>query len=91
MRNSGSLAHIYFNVTTERMDVSEIAILYPDLVDALVRHPGIGLVLGVEEGRPIITGPHGTAALTSDRLPRSRGSRAGRGRPGARVGVPAQR
>jgi hypothetical protein len=35
----------------------------------LVRHPGIGLVLGVEEGRPIITGPHGTAALTSDRLP----------------------
>ena len=69
VRSSGSLAHIYFNVTAERMDVSEIAILYPDLLDALVRHPGIGLVLGVEEGRPIITGPHGTATLTSDRLP----------------------
>jgi hypothetical protein len=67
--SSGSLAHIYFNVTAERMDVSEVAILYPDLVDALVRHPGIGLVLGVENGRPIIAGPHGTTALTSDRLP----------------------
>ena len=69
VRNSGSLAHIYFNVTAERMDVSEIAILYPDLLDALVRHPGTGLVLGVEKDRPIIAGPHGTAALTSDRLP----------------------
>jgi hypothetical protein len=69
VRSSGSLAHIYFNVTTERMDVSEIAILYPDLVDALVRHPGIGLVLGIENGHPVIVTSRGTAALTPDRLP----------------------
>lgn len=69
VRSSGTLAHIYFNVARERMDISEIAILYPDLMDALVRHPGIGLVLGVEAGRPVIVTPRGTAALTATRLP----------------------
>lgn len=69
VRSSGTLAHIYFNVARERMDVSEIAILYPDLMDALVRHPGIGLVLGIEAGRPVIITPRGTAALTATRLP----------------------
>ena len=69
VRGSGSMAHIYFNVTTERMDISEIAILYPDLLDALVRHPGIGLVLGVEDGRPVVVTSRGTAALTPQRLP----------------------
>jgi hypothetical protein len=69
VRSSGSMAHVYFNVTVERMDISEIAILYPDLLEALVRHPGIGLVLGSEAGRPVIVGPRGTAALTPDRLP----------------------
>ena len=69
VRSSGSLSHIYFNVTTERMDISEIAILYPDLLDALVRHPGIGLVLGSEAGRPVMVSPHGAAALTASRLP----------------------
>ena len=69
VRSSGSLAHVYFNVTAERMDVSEVAILYPDLVDALVRHPGIGLVLGLEAGRPVMVGPRGTAALAPNRLP----------------------
>lgn len=69
VRISGSLAHVYFNVTGAQMSVSEIAILYPDLVNALVRHPGIGLVLGAEGGRPVVVSPHGTAALASGRLP----------------------
>ena len=69
VRSSGSLAHIYFNVTPERMDVSEVAILYPNLVDALARHPGIGLVCGIEKGRPVIVTPRGTAALTPERMP----------------------
>jgi hypothetical protein len=38
-------------------------------VDALARHPGIGLVCGVEKGRLVIVTPHGTAALTPERLP----------------------
>jgi hypothetical protein len=68
VRASGNLAHIYFNVSPDRMDVSEIAILYPDLVDRLNDHPGIGLVLGLEAGRPVVVSPRGTALLTPDRL-----------------------
>jgi hypothetical protein len=37
-----------------------------DLVDALARHPGIGLVCGVEKGRPVIVTPRGTAGATVD-------------------------
>ncbi len=69
VRSSGSLAHIYFNVTQERMNVSEIAILYPDLIDALNDHPGIGLTLGLESGRPVVISPRGAAALSADWLP----------------------
>ena len=39
------------------------------MVDALARQPGIGLVCGVEKGRPVIVTPRGTAALTPERLP----------------------
>lgn len=69
VRVSGSLAHIYFNVTRGRMDVSEIALLYAELLDALNNHPGIGMVLGLEKERPVIVTPRGTVALSADRLP----------------------
>ena len=75
VRSSGSLAHIYFNVTAERMDVSEIAILYPDLVDALVVTPASGWCWGSRSGRPVMVSPRGTAALTPDRLPPGSASR----------------
>ncbi len=69
VRVSGGMAHLYFNVTPARMDVSEVALLYPALLKMLAEHPGIGLVLGVEDGRPVMVGPHGTAILTAERLP----------------------
>jgi hypothetical protein len=69
VRSSGSLAHIYFNVTPERMDVSEIAILYPDLIDALSDAAAIGLVLGMEDGRPVAITGRGTALLGLEQLP----------------------
>ncbi len=69
VRASGSLAHIYFNVTRARMDLSEIALLYAELLDALNSHPGIGMVLGLEQERPVIVTPRGTVALSADRLP----------------------
>jgi hypothetical protein len=69
VRSSGSLAHVYFNVTPERMNVSEVAILYPELIDALNDHPAIGLLLGVEQGRPVVITAHGTGVLDSTRLP----------------------
>jgi hypothetical protein len=69
VRCSGGLAHIYFNVTPERMDVSEVAILYPDLIDAVNDHTSIGLVLGIEDGRPVAITGRGTALLGVEQLP----------------------
>ena len=69
VRASGSMAHIYLNVTGSRMDISEIALLYPSLLDMLADHPGIGLVLGVEDGRPVLVNSHGAMALTPESLP----------------------
>jgi hypothetical protein len=50
VRSSGSLAHVYFNVTSSPMDLSEVAILYPDLVAGLLEEAGIGLILGRDDG-----------------------------------------
>ncbi len=69
VRVSGSLAHLYFNITRERMDVSELALLYADLLNALTDHPGIGMVLGLEDERPVVVTPRGTVALTPESLP----------------------
>jgi hypothetical protein len=65
VRCSGSMAHLYFNVATERMDVSEIGILYPDLLAALCQHPGVGLVAGLERGIPVAATTRGIVALTT--------------------------
>jgi hypothetical protein len=48
VRNSGSLSHVYFNVTHRRMALSEVALLYPRFLRALAEHAGIGLVVGHE-------------------------------------------
>jgi len=69
VRVSGNVAHLYFNVTRGKMDVSEIALLYGELLDALNHHPGVGLVLAVEDSRPVIITSSGTVGLTAGRLP----------------------
>ncbi len=68
-RVSGNVAHLYFKVSRERMDVSEIALLYPELLDALNDHPGIGLLLALEDGRPVIVTQRGTMGLAEEALP----------------------
>jgi hypothetical protein len=52
------------------MDLSEVALLYPALLDMLADHPGIGLVLGIEDGRPVLATSRGTLLLSPDALPR---------------------
>ena len=61
--SSGSLAHVYFNVTTRPMELSEIVLLYPELLPRLVDHPGIGLVIGREGDDVVVMGPRGTLIL----------------------------
>jgi hypothetical protein len=60
VRNSGSLSHIYLNVTPRPMDMSEVALLYPALLEALIAHPGIALVVGRDGEDVVIAGGAGT-------------------------------
>jgi hypothetical protein len=60
VRNSGSLSHVYLNVTARPMDLSEVALLYPALLTSLIDHAGIGLVVGREEDEVIIAGKQGS-------------------------------
>jgi len=68
VRSSGSLAHVYFNVTGERMDLAEVAILYPQLLARLVAEPSIGLVLGQSDGQPAILTDQGVCSLHEQKV-----------------------
>jgi hypothetical protein len=70
VRVSGSLAHVYLNVSEQRLSVSDIALLYPTLLAHLIEHPGIGLVVGREGEETVMMGRAGTLARhkTADRL-----------------------
>jgi len=77
VRSSGSLAHVYFNVTPSPMDLSEVAILYPELLSELLKEPAIGLVLGRDDGRAALLTQEGVLRLnagseshSADGLPR---------------------
>lgn len=63
VRNSGSLSHVYFNVTPSRLNVSEIAALYPNLISGLADHPGIWLVIGKEDDQVVIMSRDGVLTL----------------------------
>jgi hypothetical protein len=63
VRNSGSMSHVYFNVAPRPMNLSEIALIYPRLLNRLIGHEGIGLVVGREAGEAVIVAKEGTLAL----------------------------
>jgi len=91
VRNSGSLSHVYFDVTPRQMDLGEVALLYPRLLDALVRHEGIGFVAGREGPAVVLTGRQGTlwCGPEEERL-EGRHPLAGYGDPGWAVGQVAR-
>lgn len=61
---SSGMASLYFNALDHQMDLSEIEILYPRLIDELVEHPAIGLLIGREGRKVVVLGKHGR--LTTD-------------------------
>jgi hypothetical protein len=66
VRVSGSLAHVYFNVSEQRLNLSEIALLYPTLLNRLIGHAGIGVVIGREGEETVIMGQEGTLTVCGD-------------------------
>jgi len=67
VRNSGSLSHVYLNVTPRPMELSEVALLYPTLLESLVAHEGIGLVVGRQGEEVVLAGKSGTLWVGSTR------------------------
>jgi hypothetical protein len=66
VRVSGPLAHVYFNVSDRRLNLSDIALLYPTLLTRLIEHPGIGLVVGREGEETVMVGREGTLSVQKD-------------------------
>jgi hypothetical protein len=65
---SGPLAHIYFNVSPRPLDLSEVMLLYPQLLDHLLANSGIGALVGRSGERTIVLGQCGsTAVIGSER------------------------
>jgi hypothetical protein len=69
VRVSGPLAHIYFNVARRPLDLIELAVLYPRLLDRLLETDALGLVVGRAGLRTVALGPGGgTAVIGSHEL-----------------------
>ncbi len=67
VRSSGGLAHVYFNLSPHRLNLCEMAWLYPMLITQLLDHPGIGLVVGREGEQTVVMGKGGTRILMEDK------------------------
>lgn len=63
VRVSGPLAHIYFNVVARPLDLIEVALLYPHLLDRLMEMDLIGWVLGRAGGQAVVLGREGGRAV----------------------------
>jgi uncharacterized membrane protein YvlD (DUF360 family) len=65
----GNLALIYFDVSDERMTLGQTEDAYPDLIQGLVAHPGIGiLMVRTADHGAIAIGKHGVHFLDEDRV-----------------------
>lgn len=63
---SGPLAHVYFNITHRPLDLIEVMLLYPRLLDELLATPGIGAIAGRAERRTIVLGASGGVLAIGD-------------------------
>ncbi|MCP4362447.1 MAG: hypothetical protein GY796_30950 [Chloroflexi bacterium] len=63
---SGNLAQVYFDLYPRKITLSELNEAYPGMVEALVKHEGIGIVCGYEDdGAPVVLGKAGQRNLHS--------------------------
>lgn len=66
VRVSGPLAHIYFNVISRPLDLMEVALLYPHLLDRLMKMDLIGWIVGRAGGRVVVLGREGGRAVIDE-------------------------
>jgi uncharacterized membrane protein YvlD (DUF360 family) len=66
---SGNLGLVYFADRPGRLSFETIAVEYPNLIEGLVGHPGIGFVLvWSEQHGPLVLGKDGIRYLSGDRV-----------------------
>ncbi|MGB9890677.1 MAG: hypothetical protein ACPLTQ_13585, partial [Anaerolineae bacterium] len=66
VRVSGPLAHIYFNVVSRPLDLIEVALLYPHLLDRLLEMDLIGWIVGRAGEQVVVLGREGGRAVIGD-------------------------
>jgi hypothetical protein len=61
---SGNLAQVYFDLHPRKVTLNELNAAYPDMVDELVQHEGIGFVVAYEDDfEPVAFGKNGARNL----------------------------
>jgi hypothetical protein len=66
---SGNLGLVYFADQPERLSFESMAVEFPNLIEGLVGHPGIGFVLvWSEQHGPLVLGKDGIRYLSGDRV-----------------------
>ena len=61
---SGNLAQVYFDLHPRKLTLNELNEAYPGMVDAIIRHEGIGFVVAFDdEGVPMAFGKNGARNL----------------------------
>lgn len=70
---SGPLAHVYFNVSPRPLDIAEVLILYPHLLDTLLATPGVGAIAGRAGHQTLVLGHEGGAAVIGGEEERGEG------------------
>jgi len=73
VKSSGSLAHVYFNIASRRMDLSEISTVFPRLVVNLLAHEGIWLVAAREGQQVLIMARDAIVTFDADGQPHTEG------------------
>lgn len=66
---SGNLAQVYFDLAPRRLTISELNAAYPNLLDTLVQHEGIGVVMAyADPEQPIVFGKKGARDLVTNQI-----------------------
>lgn len=62
---SGNLVNVYFSFLDHKIDLSAIDAHYPNLVQRLIEHPGVGLIVVQKDGVPTAIGKEGSRNLAT--------------------------
>jgi hypothetical protein len=60
---SGPLAHVYLNVSPRPLDLTDVVLLYPELVDALLATEEIGAVVARSGAQTVVLGKDGGSII----------------------------